>query len=450
MDEMRPHDHAEAVAVFRSQVIGALICRMLTRGELRAELCRLSKVAFRPPGAKRTRTYSVPTLERWYYAWRRDGLKGLRPRRRGDAGRARALTDAQRTLLLDIRREYAHASAELVLRTLVGDGRLEKDIISAATLRRLYADHGLPRVSLRRQRKGTHTLVRLRWQMAEPNMLWHADVCHAPPLVKVDGERRPVRIHAVLDDASRAIIAINAFHTEEERDMLDLLVPALRRQGRPDTLYLDNGSTYRGDLLAVACARLDIALVHAQPYDPEARGTMERFWRTLREGLLDFTGACTSLHDVNVRLWAFVERHYHRAPHAGLMGRSPEAVFAERRRSDVPVTEVQIRDALTVRARRRVRRDSTLSIDGRLWETDRGFLAGRTVTVARCHLTPADAPWIEFEGKRFALRSVDPVANSQRPRDPKPAPERRVRFDPPTALLDEMLGRKPRHDKEDT
>lgn len=54
---------------------------------------------------------------------------------------------------------------------------------------------------------------------------------------------------------------------------------------------------------------------------------MERFWRTLREGCLDFLGSLTSLHDVNVRLLAFLDAHYHLAPHAGLYGRAPKAVL---------------------------------------------------------------------------------------------------------------------------
>jgi len=312
MDELCPVDHAEQVAIFRSQVIGVLICRMLTRGELRAELVRLSKQAFRPPRAKRTRTYSIPTLERWYYAFRRDGLVGLRPKKRSDAGRAKALSDEQRELVLDIRRAHPNASAGLILRTLVVDGRLDEEVVSASTLRRLFAEHGLQRTRVRRDRRGKrHTRLRLRWQMAEPNMLWHGDVCHAPPLVVADGDRRlPVRIHAMLDDASRAVIAIAACHTEQEVDMLDLLVPALRRHGRPDSLYLDNGSTYRGRVLATTCARLGISLVHARPYDAEARGRMERFWLTLREAVLDYMGQCTSLHDINVRLWAFVDQEY--------------------------------------------------------------------------------------------------------------------------------------------
>ena len=62
--------------------------------------------------------------------------------------------------------------------------------------------------------------------------------------------------------------------TERELDMLHLMVRALRKHGAPDLLYLDNGSTYRGDVLRLGCERLGITLVHAAPYDPEARGKM--------------------------------------------------------------------------------------------------------------------------------------------------------------------------------
>lgn len=451
MDVLRPKDRAEEIALFRSQVIGTLLCRMLARGELRAELCRLSTVSFRPPGAPRTRTFSVPTLERWLYAWRAGGLEALRPAKRSDAGHAQELTCEQRTLLLDIRREHSGASADLILTTLVEDGRLAAGAVSPATVRRLFADNDLPRVTAREAAKGKGhgkaKRARLRWQMAEPNMLWHGDVCHAAPLVLAGGGCRPVRVHALLDDASRYVVAIGAFHTEREVDLIDLLVPALRRHGRPDSLYFDNGSTYRGELLATACPRLGMTLLHARPYDPEARGRMERFWRTLREGALDFMGGCTSLHDINVRLWAFVDRHYHNAPHAGLMGKSPASAFAKRQRADVRLTEEQLSTALTVRSRRNVARDSTLSVGGRIYETDAGFLAGKTVTVAYCHLDSTRAPWIEHEGRRLALRPVDAVANARRHREPMPVkdPTRHVEFDPPGVLLDAALGRKPRH-----
>jgi putative transposase len=363
MDRLTPKDRGEQTALFRAEVIGGLARRELSRGELAAALREISAQRLRPPGAAATRTYAVPTLQRWYYALRRGGLEALVPRARTDRGRGRALTAAQRDLLLEIRREHPRASVPLILRTLVADGRLEPRSVSAPTVRRLYREHGLDR---RSRRDAAVPRIRLRWQADRPGALWHGDVCHAG-VILIDAKPHPVRIHALLDDASRYVVALEAHHSEREIDMLGLLVRALRRHGPPDALYLDNGSTYRGDVLRTACARLGISLLHARPYDAPARGKMERFWRTLREGCLDFAKNLASLHDVGVRLWAFLDQHYHRAPHASLLGRSPGAVFAEGARLD-ELDEEKLRSALTVRVRRRVRRDSTnrrSSIDGR-------------------------------------------------------------------------------------
>ena len=223
--------------------------------------------------------------------------------------------------------------------------------------------------------------------------------------------------------------------------MLGLLVRAMRRHGPPDAIYLDNGSTYRGELLRLACARLGITLLHAKPYDPQARGKMERFWRTLREGCLDHLGVVATLADVGARLDAFLAQHYHVAPHAGLLGRAPGAVWHEGQRPHDALDETKLREALTARVRRRVRRDTTVSVGGTDWELDQGFLAGRLVMVARCLLDPAEAPWIEHEGRRYALHPVDVRANARRTRPPRrtqvePSLRGPVPFDPAGALLE--------------
>jgi transposase InsO family protein len=440
MERLEPKDRREAVALFRSQIIGALAEAELARGELQSELEALSEKRFRPPGSPRTRTYSVPTLQRWYYAYRAGGLKALRPKGRSDRGRARALPEAMRQLLLDIRREHPRASVPLILRTLILDGRLDQGVISAATVRRLYAEHGLDRLSRRQARvRGP----RLRWEADRPGLLWHADVCHGPSLT-IEDRKVPLRIHALLDDASRYVVAIEARHTEREVDMLDLLVKALLSHPKPRLLYLDNGSTYSGETLATACGRLGIQLLHASPHDPEARGKMERFWRTLREGCLDHLGTVASLHDVQVRLLAFLDQHYHVAPHAGLMGLAPSREWAGAtvRDKDV-VTEEALRTALTVRGRRRVLRDTTVSVGGIDWELDQGWLAGQNVTVARCLFRPTEPPWVEHGGDRYELRPVDPKANShiKRRRRAPTAGLDAVDFDPNGALLDKALRR---------
>jgi transposase InsO family protein len=445
-DELKPKDRAEQTAVFRAQVIAPLVQRVhAEHGELAQALRDLSTLRFTPPGASATRYYQPPTIERWYYAFQKNGLDGLRPKPRSDRGHAQAIEPDLRDLLLEIKREHEDASVSLIRRTLIAQGRMSKNAVSEATLRRLYAEHGLDPKTLRASNDGK---VRRRWEAEKPGVLWHADVCHGPSLT-IQDRTVPLRIHAILDDASRAIMAILATSTEREVDMLALLVQAIRRHGAPTILYLDNGSTYRGDVLATACARLDISLIHAKPYDPRSRGKMERWWRTLRSGCLDHIGTMASLHDVQVRLLAFVEEHYHRAPHAGLLGKSPgELIGTESQIIGKTIEEEKMSEALTVRAKRRILADGTIGVGGIDWEIVHGFLAGRKVVVARTLFEPQAAPWIEFEGKEYPLRPVNAKANANRPR--KKSKRTRgvdaVSFDPTKALLDRMLGRSSKKD----
>jgi putative transposase len=436
-DSLHPRDHAEAIALFRAKVIGALAHREFLRGELAAALRELAKVRFRAPSSRFSRCIAASTLERWYYRYRAGGLAALKPQPRSDRGRARELTEAQRALLLDIRREHPTASVPLILRTLVADGRLPKDAVSETTIARLFREAGL----LRGVRPDGHT--RLRWQAEHPGALWHGDVCHGTALY-VGKTTRPLRIHGLLDDASRYVPALEAHHTEREAEMLGLFRATARRSGLPDGLYLDNGSTYTGDALRIMCERLGVTLIHAKPYDAPARGKMERFWRTLREGCLDHIGTMTSLHDVQARLLAFLDE-YHKTPHGGLLGKTPAEVWANARTRVVDETELSA--ALTVRARRRVRKDGTVDISGVPWQLDQSFLAGGLVTIA-VDMTGAAEPVVEHDGRQYVLRPVDVVA-AGKTRRKRPAPESDdtdpVPFDPAGALLDRLVGRPPRH-----
>jgi putative transposase len=441
MQTIEAKNHAEEIAMFRSELVGALTRLTLGRGELTQRLIALSEERVRPPGAHATRTFAVPTLRRWYRLYKKGGLSALVPTPRADKGASRALSEEQKTLVCDIRRENPSASAELILDTLVLEGRIERAAISPSAVRRLFQAEKLDRQTLR---SGSGDgKQRLRWEAAFPGALWHGDVCHGAHIV-VSGESKPVRIHALLDDCSRYIVAIEAMHQEREIDMLGLYVRALRKHGPPDALYLDNGATYRGQTLALACARIGTSLVHAKPYDAPARGKMERFWRTLRERCLDFAGGLSSLHDLNVRLYAFVDEHYHRASHAGLMGKTPEALFLAAPRHNDGFDEARLREAMTVHARRRVRGDCTVPMDGQDWETNLGFLARKLVTVSRCMIDPAEPPWIDYEARKHPLVPVDPKKNATRTRSVQcnDAPHAaRTNFNPTQTLLNRALGK---------
>lgn len=451
MDVSSPNlDRDEALALFRATVIGGLATRELSHGELAAELRALSKKRFRAPGAKVTRRFSVPTLQRWLYRYRAEGLDGLRPRRRSDAGRAKALTDEQRQLLCDIRAEHPSASVPLVLRTLELAGVFPKSLVSAQTVRRLFRQSGLIRAT-RRSRDGDLEEIRqrLRWQAPHVGSLWHGDVCHAMKLVKLgSGKTTPVLVHAMLDDHSRFIVRLEVRATECEQDMLEAFANAVREHGVPDRLYLDNGATYSGGILPLVCERLGIHLLHARPGDAPARGKMERVFRTMREQCLDHIRSPGALHDVLVRLLAWREQ-YHQTPHSSLLGKTPGQVWHDglrdpERPQRTPLTEEKLTNAYRFRTTRRVRKDSTLSVDGTAYEVDAAWLAGKTVQLERSYLVPSEL-CVVFEGQRFALYPADPVKNASRRREaPKvPSYPTTTNFRPADVALDHMLGRTP-------
>jgi len=394
-------------------------------------LRRLSEQRVRAPGSDTTRCYSVATLERWLYAFKKGGLEALVPHARGDRGRGRDLDPELRELLCNIRREHPGVSVTLILRTLRADGRVGRDV-TECTVRRMLAERGLARTVDVAAEGGK---ARLRWQAERPGALWHGDVCHGPTL-KLDGRRVPVRVHALLDDASRYVVALRVASNEREHTMLSLFAQALMEHGKCDALYLDNGSTYRGAILQLACSRLGITLLHARPYDAPARGKMERFWRRMREEALSHIGEIASLAEVEQKLRAWLVRYYQSGPHAGLLGRAPATCFAEGEK--VLVTEEELRTALTVRTRRRVRRDSTVSVRGTVYEVPLGYLAGQIVIIATSLFDGTD-PVIELDGKRIPLRVVDSVGNGRKGRPPRrPVPERPtgpVDFDPGHTLV---------------
>ena len=133
--------------------------------------------------------------------------------------------------------------------------------------------------------------------------------------------------------------------------------------------------------------------------------------------------------------------------HGGLLGKTPAEAWASA--SCRVVDEPALATALTVHRRRRVRKDGTVDLDGRLWQLDQGFLAGRVVTVVAAHAGLAGDPVALHDGHRYTMRPADPMAASRTPRrrsGEMPLPT--IPFDPAGALLDKTAGRPPRHRKE--
>jgi putative transposase len=156
--------------------------------------------------------------------------------------------------------------------------------------------------------------------------------------------------------------------------------------------------------------------VHSRPYQPEGRGKVERFFRTVREQFLANLDPKPqfSLEELNDRLWIWIESVYHRAEHSAL-GTTPLARWQrdiEQIRQLPPATD--LRRLFFHRLDRVVRRDSTFLLHNRLYEAP-PHLASQRVEV---RFDPLHAAEVElwFQGQlQTSARPVDPVINGQLP-----------------------------------
>ena len=97
---------------------------------------------------------------------------------------------------------------------------------------------------------------------------------------------------------------------------------AILRRGLPARLYVDNGANYRSHQLALAFAKLGVALIHARPYQPAGNGKAER---VIQSALCERACARTRLNsDQRARhLPDWLHRCSWRRPHGSLNANAP-------------------------------------------------------------------------------------------------------------------------------
>src|SRR4029079_15089442 len=125
----------------------------------------------------------------------------------------------------------------------------------------------------------------------------------------------------------------------------------------------------------------NIILVHSRPHRPRGRGKIERFFRHVRSAFLPHVTSeiLADLSQLNRVFWAWLEAEYHQTPHRGLEGVSPLERFLKDQTLLRPAPD-QLELWLRMKVSRRVGRDRTVHLDGRLYEAPDGYV-GETVEV---------------------------------------------------------------------
>jgi putative transposase len=412
------------LALFRLSVLGPLASReRLGHGELKRLIGQLSSQTYLTPTGQSKRI-ADKTIEHWFYLYKHGGIEALAPKPRSDHGQSKLPVEVQQAIV-QAKRDNPKRSLNTLIRLFEMQGVVAKGELSRSSVHRLLQQQGLSKPW-----DGTDDPVERRRFVAEfAGDLWQGDVMHGPT-VSVDGRRRKVFLVSLMDDASR-LMAHSAFCLGETALHIEgVLKQALLKRGLPKKLLIDNGPAYRSNSLQAICARLEIRLVYCKPYQPEGKGKLEKWHRTARDQFLSELDPAQirGLDDLNARLWAWLDQIYHVRPHSSLNGLTP----LERYQRDLlrirPLGPLatHLDDLFYHRHRRTVRRDGTVTFNGRIYEVP-FELARRTVVLV---VDPHADRALAVESKQGeALGPVTPLdaqANMHRrrrrpePADPEP------------------------------
>jgi len=380
-------DYRQAVALFRYGLIADLVRLEPGSKGLYAQIEQKAAGEYVIPGSTRTRV-AAETIRDWLKAYRRGSFDALLPKPRADRGQSRSLPPEVADVLLEIKEGNPKLSVQLVIREARQRPEVAAELpLPNSTVHRLLARHGLMD-----KRPGEDSdKDRRRFAFQQAGQLWMSDVMHGPSVLLGDRTRRKSYLIAFIDDATRVIPYAAFTLAENTATFLPVLKQAILRRGLPQRLYVDNGANYRSQHLALVCAKLGIALIHARPYRPQGKGKIERWFKTVRAQLLTRLGAedTASLAALNRRLWAWGEGEYHHAPHRGLGGVTPLEQWAQTGEAvRFPEPGLDLDDLFLFEAQRKVQKDRTVSLNGVLYEVD-AALVGEKVTL---RFDPGAAP----------------------------------------------------------
>jgi transposase InsO family protein len=367
---------------------------MYTRIE---ELSR--RVFYSPSGIEKR--ISPGTIRDWLGRYRCHGIDGLRNKGRKDQGSTLVPPSLQQALA-DLRKSKPEWTVTRLLRTLRDRGYWNGYKPSRSALYRFTAAHGLNRTVIQPPEP-----VR-SFEFPFFGDLWCADFLHGP-MVRRGTYADKSWLHAIIDDATRYIVAARFHYAENTRGLLDDLMLAIRRFGIPKRLYTDNGAAFRSRHLRLVSAKLGIAMPHTPPYQPRGRGKIERFFRSVREGFL--TGRDrTSLDKLNTDFTLWLNR-YHHTPHSSL-GMSP----LDRKLTDTgPVLKQiaptqDIDDLFRMEHIARVGSDGCVRLFKKRFEIP-GAIPGSTAVV---YYLPWNTDCIYLGDNRTMIKPLDAINNALR------------------------------------
>lgn len=364
-EEMR-----KELALMRYGIIAPVVCNLIPEGKTKKEVLEeAADKTYMNPEGKPVR-FTVKTLERWCYSYKKSGFDALLRQPRKDKGKTRKIDEDICSQIRLLKENYPRIPATEIYRRLIQNGTITPEDISLSTITRcvnqIVQERDLPVYADMR-----------RYERPHVNEVWCGDTCVGPKIT-MDGGKRRIYVIALIDDASRYITGAMVFYRDSFNSLLQVAKVAVTKYGVPKLWNFDNGGSFKNHQMELLAARTGSTVHYCHPYSPTQKSKIERWFRTLRDKWLAVTNLAeySSLPAIQESLDKFVDEYNHTV-HSSLNGQTPDDRFFSEPEYIRRLSEKQIEQCFLLEVDRRVSADCVITIDNIEYEVESRYARKR-------------------------------------------------------------------------
>lgn len=312
------------------------------------------------------------SIERYRKAFLLRGTNGLTDRRHSNY---RKLNEEKRTQIIQLKTRDRWRSS----RNIRDELHLP---VHETTVWRVIVRAGLHRENLIRLKPI------IRFEARSPNDLWQTDIMGKIEFPKIG----ILYLIATIDDHSRFCLAGRWFRRQGKMHVFQIWYESLARWGLPEKILQDEGSQYKArtrfgqaDYQWYAKS-LGIDLLWARR--AQTKGKIERFWRFVQDDFVREVWQAKTAEEVNgtFRLW--LARYNYRFKSRAFGGQTRAARYGPAKRR---IARVELETLLVIEERRKVTRQSTISLYGHQYYVPPGYI--------NCRI------WVKIKGNKVLLEA---------------------------------------------
>lgn len=346
---------------------------------------------------------SPSTIERWYINYRKHGFEGLLPQRRGDMGKLRKIDNDVIIRVEEIKAKFPRIPTTLVYQELITNGSIQKKDVSLSTINRLVNS-----LDLKHNYKVKKDMR--RYEKEHINELWCGDSSSGPYL-KINGKKVKTHMIALLDDASRMVVGIKLFENDNFVNLMSVIKSAISKYGKPKYFNFDNGKPYKNEQMNLLVARIGSVVRYCEPYSPESKSKIERWFRTCKDHWMRAIDWNTfkSIDELETSLLVYVN-NYNNTIHSSL-GMTPSERFFSESEYIKRLSEREVRECFYLEKECKVSADNVIILDKHQYEVP--YIYSKQLIKIRYSYDLKDVFVVNNDGTLLEIKLVDKIANSK-------------------------------------